>query len=218
MLLEFDSVQKSFPDSEGAVTVLRDVSFGLDAGQKLALTGESGSGKSTILHIASGLDAPDAGAVHVCGQDVTQLDDAGRAALRRNEVALIFQQFNLMPSLTVAANISFQARLKGQVDAARIDHLIDGLGLGAQLNKYPEALSGGQQQRVAIARALAASPKLLLADEPTGNLDEETAADVLEQMVRLVSETGAALLIVTHSPNIAARMDGQLHLRGGLLA
>jgi putative ABC transport system ATP-binding protein len=217
MLLEFQSVQKSFPDSDGPVPVLRDVSFELHAGQKLALTGESGSGKSTVLHIASGLEAPDGGAVRLSGQDLTLLGDAGRAALRRSDIALVFQQFNLIPSLTVAANISFQARLKGQVNAARIDDLVSALGLGDQLNKYPETLSGGQQQRVAIARALAASPKLLLADEPTGNLDEGTAADVLEQMMRLVAETGAALLVVTHSPKIAAHMDGQLHLRGGLV-
>jgi putative ABC transport system ATP-binding protein len=169
------------------------------------------------LHIASGLEAPDAGSVRLCGQDFTHLGDAGRAALRRTEIALVFQQFNLIPSLTVAANISFQARLQGEVDLAHVDDLVSALGLGDQMNKYPETLSGGQQQRVAIARALAASPKLLLADEPTGNLDEATAADVLEQMIRLVTETGAALLVVTHSPKIAAQMDSQLHLRDGLV-
>jgi len=218
MLLEFESVQKSFPDSEGSVPVLRGVTFGLSAGQKLALTGESGSGKSTLLHIASGLEAPDGGAVRVCGQDLTQLDDSARAALRRSEIALIFQQFNLIPSLTVAANVAFQAQLSGKVDHAHIDHLVSALGLTDQMKKYPETLSGGQQQRVAIARALAAKPKLLLADEPTGNLDEATAADVLDQMMRLVAETGAALMVVTHSPIIAARMDSQMHLRSGLLA
>lgn len=133
MLLEFESVQKSFPDSDGSVPVLRGVTFGLDAGQKVALTGESGSGKSTVLHIASGLEAFDGGAVRVCGQDLSQLDDSARAALRRSEIALVFQQFNLIPSLTVAANIAFQASLSGRVDQTHIDHLVSALGLGDQM-------------------------------------------------------------------------------------
>lgn len=218
MLLEFVSVQKSFADSDGSVPVLRGVSFGLDAGQTLALTGESGSGKSTLLHIASGLEDVDSGHVHVCGRDVTTLNDSARAELRRSDIALIFQQFNLVPSLSVAANISFQARLSGRVDQAHIDHLVSALGLSEHMNKYPETLSGGQQQRVAIARALAVRPRLLLADEPTGNLDETTAAEVLDQMMDLVAHTGAALLVVTHSPKVAARMDGQIHLQRGQLA
>lgn len=217
MLLEFQSVQKSFHDSEREVPVLRDVSFTLEAGQTLALTGESGSGKSTLLHVAGGLEAADAGSVHVAGQDLMQLDDKARASLRRSEIALVFQQFNLIPSLSVAANISFQSALSGQVDHAHVEHLVAALGLKEQLKKYPEVLSGGQQQRVAIARALAAKPMLLLADEPTGNLDEATAGDVLEQMLKLVAETGAGLMVVTHSLKVAARMDRQLHLRGGYL-
>jgi putative ABC transport system ATP-binding protein len=218
MLLEFESVQKSFPDTEGPVPVLRGVTFGMAAGQTLALTGESGSGKSTLLHIAAGLEQPDAGRVHVCGHDLGGMDDSGRAALRRRDIALVFQQFNLIPSLSVAANVAFQARLAGAVDHDHIAHLVQALGLGDHMAKYPEALSGGQQQRVAIARAMAAKPRVLLADEPTGNLDEGTAAEVLDQMLRLVAETGAALLVVTHSPKIAARMDREIHLRGGLVS
>ena len=218
MVLKFEAVHKSFRDSEGTVPVLRGISFDLEAGQTLALTGESGSGKSTLLHIAGALEATDAGHVWVSGQELTQLDDSGRAALRRNDIAMVFQQFNLIPSLTVAANISFQSALSGQVDKAHVEQIVLALGLSDQMKKYPEALSGGQQQRVAIARAIAAKPKLLLADEPTGNLDEETAKDVLEQMLKLVAQTGAALMVVTHSPNIAACMDRQLHLRSGLLA
>ena len=217
MVLKFEAVQKSFSDSEGAVPVLRGVSFELEAGQTLALRGESGSGKSTLLHIAGALEAADGGHVWVSGHDLTTLDDAARAKLRRTDIALVFQQFNLIPSLTVAANIAFQSALSGQVDAEHIDQIVTALGLSDQLKKYPEALSGGQQQRVAIARAIAAKPKLMLADEPTGNLDEGTAEGVLEQMLKLVAQTGAALMVVTHSPNIAARMDRQLHLRAGLL-
>lgn len=217
MLLEFEAIEKSFPSNDGPVQILNRVSFGLEAGQTLALTGDSGSGKSTLLHIAGGLESSDEGAVRVSGHDLGRLDDAARAALRRTEIALVFQQFNLIPSLTVAANISFQARLAGREDPAHIDHIVSALGLEDQMKKYPETLSGGQQQRVAIGRALAAKPKLLLADEPTGNLDETTAAKVLEQMMQLVADTGAALLIVTHSPQIAERMDHKLHLRGGHL-
>jgi len=217
MVLKFEAVHKSFRDSEGTVPVLKGISFDLEAGQTLALTGESGSGKSTLLHIAGALEAADAGRVWVAGQELTQLNDSGRAALRRTDIALVFQQFNLIPSLTVAANISFQSALSGQVDQTHVEQVVDALGLSDQMKKYPEALSGGQQQRVAIARAIAAKPKLMLADEPTGNLDEGTAEDVLEQMLKLVAQTGAALMVVTHSTNIAARMDRRLQLRSGLL-
>jgi len=218
MLLEFKSVTKSFQDPSGDIPVLRGVSFGLAAGQTLALTGESGSGKSTLLHIAAGLDAADGGQVILDGTDITPLADRDLARVRRDQIALVFQQFNLVPSLTVAANIKFQAALAGTVDQPFVDHLVAALGLGDHLTKYPEVLSGGQQQRVAIARALAAKPKLLLADEPTGNLDEDTAAKVLAQMLSLVSDTGAALMMVTHSPKIADQLDRRLHLKAGLLA
>ncbi len=217
-LLECVSVEKSFRHGDGIIPVLRGVSFTLQAGETLALTGESGSGKSTLLHIAAGLEPADAGAVRLAGQDLTQMDDKALSHLRRAEIALVFQQFNLVPSLDVAANIRFQAALAGREDPTHTANLIDALGLGAQLDKYPEALSGGQQQRVAIARALAARPKLLLADEPTGNLDEETGAAVLDQMLALVAETGAGCVMVTHSPKVAARMDRQLHLRAGQLS
>lgn len=217
MLLEFRDVAKSYHDGERDVPVLRGVSFDLDAGQTLALTGESGSGKSTLLHIAAGLEAANGGSVHLSGRDLTQMTDAELSALRRADIALVFQQFNLVPSLSVAANISFQAALAGREDKAHIAQLVGALGLGNHLQKYPEALSGGQQQRVAIARALAARPKVLLADEPTGNLDEATAETVLTQMLQLVEQTGAAFMMVTHSPTIAARMGAQLHLRAGVL-
>ena len=214
-MLKISSVEKSYAHEDGRIPVLQGVSLALEQGQPLALTGESGSGKSTLLHIAAGLESPDAGSVHVLEQDVTAMDDSARANLRRRDIALVFQQFNLIPSLTVGANISFQAALSGTADSAYEATLADALGLSDQLSKYPEALSGGQQQRVAIARALAARPKLLLADEPTGNLDEHTGAAVLEQMLDLVRKSGAALMVVTHSPTVAARMDRTLKLSGG---
>ena len=218
MVLSIQNVTKSFPGADGPVPVLRGIDLALASGETLALTGESGSGKSTLLHLVGGLDSVDGGTIEVDGKDLAQMDDASRAAMRRSDVGVVFQQFNLIPSLTVAANISFQARLSGVVDEARIAELTEALGLTPHLAKFPEALSGGQQQRVAIARTLAAKPKLILADEPTGNLDEATASDVLDQMLGLVADTGAALMIVTHSQIVAARMDRQVHLRQGRLA
>ncbi|MEM6938771.1 MAG: ABC transporter ATP-binding protein [Pseudomonadota bacterium] len=217
MVLQVDQVTKSFAEGERRIPVLQGVSFDLGAGKTLALTGESGSGKSTLLHIIGGLEEPDSGSVMLKGQNLARMDDAGRAALRRQDVALVFQQFNLIPSLNVAANIAFQARVAGRHDAAFQTELTQALGLAEQVHKYPEALSGGQQQRVAIARALAVRPALLLADEPTGNLDEATASDVLAQMLHLVAQTGAAMLVVTHSPQVAARMDETRHLQRGIL-
>ena len=218
MLLTVQGLMKSYPGAEGPQPVLRGVDLSLGAGETLALTGESGSGKSTLLHLVGGLDLADGGTIRLAGQEVTALDDAGRAALRRRVVGVIFQQFNLIPSLDVAANIAFHARLSGPVKPARIAALAEALGLGPHMRKYPEQLSGGQQQRVAIARTLAASPSLVLADEPTGNLDEATAAAVLDEMLRLVAETGAALMMVTHSQAPAARLGRRLHLARGQVA
>ncbi len=217
MVLNLKAIQKSFRTNEGEVPVLSDISLSLFAGETLALRGESGSGKSTLLHIAGALELPDGGSVEIAGKNLSEMDDAERAAVRRTDVAIIFQQFNLIPSLTVASNITFQANLSGPVDKTKIEKIVSALGLMDQMKKYPEALSGGQQQRVAIARALVAEPKLLLADEPTGNLDEKTAQAVLEQMLKLVAETETALMVVTHSQNVAARMDRQLLLIEGQL-
>lgn len=210
------NVTKTYPAAEAPV--LAGVSFDMGAGEMLALTGESGSGKSTLLHLVGGLDTANSGVVVIDGTDLTPLDDAGRAALRRGTVGVIFQQFNLIPSLTVAANIAFQARLTGQFDAEFAQALTRRLGLEDHLHKYPEQLSGGQQQRVAIARTLAPRPKLVLADEPTGNLDEVSADTVFALLRELVIETGAGLILVTHSERLAARLSRRLHLRGGQLS
>jgi putative ABC transport system ATP-binding protein len=213
-LLDIDDVTKAF----GPVEVLKGVSLTLDAGQTLALTGESGSGKSTLMHLAAALDKPDAGSIRLDGVDISGLDDAGRAALRRDRIGLVFQQFNLIPSLTVAGNIAFQARLSGRHDAVHCAMLARRLGIDTLAARYPEELSGGQQQRVAIARALANRPALILADEPTGNLDEATGDAVLELLLDLVRETGAALMMVTHSTRLAARLDRRLHLSRGKIS
>jgi len=216
MLLCLHNVTKTYAAAEAPV--LQGVSFAMGAGEMLALTGESGSGKSTLLHLIGGLDTADGGKVAINGTDLTPLDDAGRAALRRGTVGVIFQQLNLIPSLTVAANIAFQARLAGQFDEGFAQALALRLGLGDHLHKYPEQLSGGQQQRVAIARTLAPRPKLVLADEPTGNLDETTADTVFALLCELVTETGAGLILVTHSERLAVRLSRRLHLRAGQLS
>jgi putative ABC transport system ATP-binding protein len=216
MLLRLQDVTKTYPGSDAPV--LRGISLSLTPGDMLALTGESGSGKSTLLHLIGGLDSADTGVVEVDGVDLTPLDDGGRAALRRGTVGVIFQQFNLIPSLTVAANIAFQARLAGRHDAGFAADLAQRLGLADLAARYPEQLSGGQQQRVAIARTLAARPKLVLADEPTGNLDEATADTVFALLCDLVRDTGAALVLVTHSERLATRLGRRLHLRGGQIS
>ena len=216
-MLELKDITKSFSGVDGDVEVLRGVSLGLDAGETLALTGESGSGKSTILHISAGLEVPDGGSLHLEGVEINELSETERANLRRSQVGIVFQQFNLIPSLTVEANIGFQASLAGRRDKTFESELVEALGLEDQLKKYPESLSGGQQQRVAIARALAVRPKLLLADEPTGNLDESTASAVLTAMLDLVGRTGAALMVVTHSAALAEKMDRRVRLKGGVL-
>jgi putative ABC transport system ATP-binding protein len=215
VLLALEGVRKSYRTSEGLLEVLKGVDLSLSAGQSLALTGESGSGKSTLLHLVAGLDHPDQGRVQVTGQDVARLDDAARATLRRQAVGMVFQQFNLIPSLTVADNLSFQARLSRRHDPAWTTDLAARLGLSDLLQRFPEQLSGGQQQRVAIGRALASRPPLVLADEPTGNLDEASAESVLDLMLSLVREAGAGLVMVTHSMRLAGRLDGRAHLTAG---
>jgi len=215
MLVAARDIRKTFPTADGPLTVLDGVSLALAPGETLALTGESGSGKSTLLHLLAALDTPDAGEIEIDGQELAGLGDAERAVLRRAKVGLVFQQFNLIPSLDAGANLAFQARLAGRHDPDWCARLVERLGLGDVLSRYPEQLSGGQQQRVAIGRALAARPPVLMADEPTGNLDEAASERVAELMLDLVAETGAGLLLVTHSERLAARLGRRLHLSGG---
>lgn len=218
MALVLTGIRKSFPSSDGTVEVLRGVDLSVAPGESVALTGESGSGKSTLLHIAGGLELVDDGQVSLGNVDITNADDQLRAALRRDRIGVVFQQFNLIPSLNVESNISFQARLAGRYEMNRTASLLRSLGLEGLERRYPEQLSGGQQQRVAIGRALAGQPELVLADEPTGNLDEDTADAVLDLMRDLVAETGAALLMVTHSVRLAQKLDRQVNLSHGRIA
>ncbi|MFT4119208.1 ABC transporter ATP-binding protein [Bradyrhizobium sp.] len=217
-MLSIRNLSKTYAAAGEPVHVLRGVDLDLKAGERIALTGESGSGKSTLLHLIAGLDTADNGTIRLAETEVTGLSDAGRAALRRDRIGLVFQQFNLIPSLSVADNLAFQARIAGRHDAAWTQELVERLGLGALLKRYPEQLSGGQQQRVAIGRALATKPALLLADEPTGNLDEATADDVLALARDLVARTGCGFLMVTHSLHLAATLDRHVTLHAGRIA
>jgi len=214
-VLSVRKLTKTYRTAGEEIAVLRGVDLELAAGERVALTGESGSGKSTLLHLIAGLDAADGGEIRLNGEDVSDLSDAGRAALRRDRLALVFQQFNLISSLSVEDNLAFQSRIAGKHDAAWQKELIERLGLTALLKRYPEQLSGGQQQRVAIGRALATKPMLLLADEPTGNLDEDTADGVLALARDLVARTGCGFLMVTHSARLAATLDRQVTLHAG---
>jgi putative ABC transport system ATP-binding protein len=218
IVLSVRHLTKTYRSAGEQVTVLRGVNLEIAAGERVALTGESGSGKSTLLHLIAGLDRADAGEVRLADAAITELSDADRAALRRDRLGLVFQQFNLIPSLTVADNLAFQSRIAGHHDAVWHAELVQRLGLDGLLKRYPEQLSGGQQQRVAIGRALAVKPLLLLADEPTGNLDEATADDVLALTRDLVARTGCGFLMVTHSARLAATLDRQIHLSAGLIA
>ena len=217
-MLTVRHLTKSYRSAQEQVAVLRGVDLSVAAGESVALTGESGSGKSTLLHLIAGLDEADSGEIQLGDIIVTGLHDSARAALRRDRLGLVFQQFNLIPSLSVADNLAFQSRISGKHDAAWQNELTERLGLGALLKRYPEQLSGGQQQRVAIGRALASKPLLLLADEPTGNLDEDTADDVLRLARDLVARTGCGFLMVTHSERLAATLDRRIHLHAGLIA
>ncbi|OAN31303.1 ABC transporter ATP-binding protein [Pseudomonas oryzihabitans] len=216
-MLTITDLHKSYPTPQGPLPVLRGVDLSLARGASLALMGESGSGKSTLLHLVAGLDRPDQGHIQAVGQELSTLNEGALAAWRREGIGLIFQQFNLIASLTVADNLAFQAQLAGRHDPRWQTELAERLGLAALLERYPEQLSGGQQQRVALGRALASRPPLLLADEPTGNLDEASGDQALALLLELVAETGSSLLMVTHSARIASHLDRTLQLERGRL-
>ncbi|MEG5265587.1 ABC transporter ATP-binding protein [Pseudomonas sp. JDS28PS106] len=217
-MLQVQNVFKSYATAQGPLAVLRGVDLELARGESLALMGESGSGKSTLLHLVAGLDQVDAGSIEVDGQRLDLMSESRLANWRRTEIGLVFQQFNLIGSLKVEDNLAFQARLAGRFDPHWQAHLAGRLGLSDLLTRYPEQLSGGQQQRVAIGRALASRPGLLLADEPTGNLDEATSDEVLQLLLDLLDDSATSLLMVTHSAKVAARLSRTVVLHYGRLA
>lgn len=217
-MLSVRDLYKSYPTPQGPLPVLQGVELDVERGASLALMGESGSGKSTLLHLLAGLDRVDRGSLEVDGIALDSLNERQLADWRRTHIGLIFQQFNLIGSLSIADNLAFQARLAGRHDPQWQAELVSRLGLGDLLQRYPEQLSGGQQQRVALGRAMASRPALLLADEPTGNLDEATAGEVLDLLLELQASSGCTLLMVTHSPLIAARLQRSVVLRTGRVA
>ncbi|MFZ1484947.1 ABC transporter ATP-binding protein [Nostocoides sp.] len=218
--LEVAHLRKTFGAGESAVTALDEVSFTVPQGQFLAIQGRSGSGKTTLLNIVGGLDRADAGHVLIGGQDVTQLSDDDLLTLRRDHVAHIFQGFGLLPILTASENVGIPLRLKNidpQEREQRVARALAQVGLAQHTNHIPAQLSGGQQQRVAIARALVAGPALLLADEPTGQLDSATARDIMDLLSRLVREQGMTAIVTTHDPILLSHADRVLALSDGHL-
>ena len=197
----------------GDSLVFSNVSLEVAPGEFVAIVGESGVGKSTLLNCMAGLDSWDSGSIHQGSTDLGQLDEEGRALWRRRSVGFIFQAFHVLPHLDVAQNVALPLMLLGQQDEARVQAMLQATGLGALGARLPQQLSGGQLQRVAIARALVHRPALLLADEPTGNLDPQTAAQVMDLLLAQTREHGAALVLVTHSEAAAARADRVLHLQ-----
>jgi putative ABC transport system ATP-binding protein len=199
-----------------SVTVLDGVSLDVARGECVAVMGPSGSGKSTLLGLVAGLDTPSSGAVVVDGVDLSALDEDALARFRRDRIGFVFQSYHLIPTLTAVENIAVPLELAGVADArARAEALLDEVGLAARGHHYPVQLSGGEQQRVALARAVARTPSVLLADEPTGNLDSATGAAIIDLLLTLNRERGSTLLLVTHDATLAAQADRQIALRDG---
>jgi len=214
--LVLEDVGLTLPSAAGPVEILRSLSLTLAGGERVALVGPSGSGKSSLIAVAAGLERPSAGTVRLFGQDLGKLDEDGRAKLRRGRVSLVFQSFHLLPNMTAEENVAAPLEIARRPNAmAEARAWLERVGLAARARHYPHQLSGGEQQRVALARALAPRPALLFADEPTGNLDSNNAHHVADLLFQLVEDAGAALLMVTHDPELAARAQRVVTLRDG---
>lgn len=200
----------------GTLNILQDIGFTVEPGETVAVVGASGSGKSTLLGLLAGLDVPSAGSIAINGQSVFDLDEDGRAALRGEQIGFVFQSFQLLPALTALENVMMPLELAGRGQPAQTARLwLERVGLAQRQSHYPKHLSGGEQQRVALARAFAMQPSLLLADEPTGNLDAATGKHIIELMFELNQESGVTLLLVTHDESLAAACQRRIHLAGG---
>ena len=215
-VLRVEALTKTFPSGGRTLTVIDDVSFAVEEGDTCAIVGPSGSGKTTLLGLCAGLDQPTSGRVGLCGQDLTPLDEDERAEVRNRNVGFVFQTFRLLPTLTALENVMVPAELRGDADPRpRAAELLDEVGLGDRIGHYPSQLSGGEQQRVAMARAFINRPRVLFADEPTGNLDAETAGHIEDLLFDLNETAGTTLVLVSHDQELAARTERILHLRGG---
>ena len=217
-MIDVRDVTRSYGSGSTTTIALRDVTFAVGAGKLIALRGRSGSGKTTLLNVVGGLDAPDGGCISVAGHDVTAMSERERMRLRRQTVAYIFQSFGLLPVLSAAENIGVPLRIAGVAPKereSRVELLLSIVGLADHAKQRPAELSGGQQQRVAIARALAARPSLLLADEPTGQLDRETGRQIMRLLKTVVESEGVTALVATHDPALIDLADSVLHLVDG---
>jgi putative ABC transport system ATP-binding protein len=215
-MIELRGVSKTVQSGDHPLTILHPLDYSIASGQFVAIVGPSGSGKSTLLGLLAGLDAPTTGQILIDGTDITQLGEDGLARLRGEKIGFVFQFFHLVPSLTAVENISVPMEIMGRRDAmARARQLIAEVGLADRAHHYPSQLSGGEQQRIAIARALANDPPIVLADEPTGNLDSATGRIILELLTNVRRTRGATLVLVTHDPELAALADTRLMLRDG---
>ncbi len=218
VVLKAENLSKQVTSPEGALTILRDVSFDVRAGESIAIVGASGAGKSTLLALLAGLDTPTAGRVLLDGNDLTALDEDGRAKLRADRVGFVFQSFHLVPSLTALENVMLPLELAGRADARRAAlEACERVGLGKRTGHYPRQLSGGEQQRVAIARAFVTRPAVLFADEPTGNLDTATGERIIALLFELNATSNATLVLVTHDRALASRCGRVLQMEAGTI-
>jgi putative ABC transport system ATP-binding protein len=217
-ILDVRGLSKSYPNGSGQLTVIKDINFSLGPGATCAILGPSGSGKTTLLGLCAGLDQPTTGEVLIDGVQLSALDEDGRARVRNETIGFVFQNFQLIPTLTAVENVMVPLELRGRT-AVRDEavELLRRVGLGERLSHYPSQLSGGEQQRVALARAFINRPKILFADEPTGNLDAETGALVIERLFALNADLGTTLVLVTHDAELAKRTGRVIRLRGGLV-
>ena len=216
-MLYIKNLSKTYLSTEGTQTVLNKLNLTLEQGASMAILGESGSGKSTLLNIIAGLEKPDRGLVRVNGLNVWSTLEHERARIRREHVSVIFQQYNLIPSLNIIENIEFHARLMNKLDVKFVNKVVKTLRLQNVLKKYPEQTSGGQQQRAAIARAIVSKPNLILADEPTGNLDEENTQRVIQMLTLMLTRSNTTLLVATHSQSLSTKLNSKLILSKGAL-
>ena len=215
-ILKIHELEKTYTSGSKKITVLHDISFEIEKGDTFSIVGPSGSGKTTLLGLCAGLDHPDAGTVELCGHNMQDLNEDERAQLRNKEVGFIFQNFQLLPTLTALENVIVPLELQGAKNAIKVGmELLDKVGLADRFHHYPSQLSGGEQQRVALARAFSSSPSILFADEPTGNLDEETGEKVIQLLFELNKEAGTTLVIISHDLDLANRTQQILRLKGG---